>query len=125
MSAGPVGKLQHQHSSAGQGFSPKVAQQLGLHRPGSGQDGQRASSDGQATHSNGPIMTFGQPPNKPQHQPTAAPSRYAQYFHTDSRQSQKINAVAIATALLFSFACSFAHVSKAAACENSEHGAAR
>lgn len=88
MSAGPVGKLQHQHSSAGQGFSPKVAQQLGLHRPGSGQDGQRASSDGQATHSNGPIMTFGQPPNKPQHQPTAAPSRYAQYFHTDSRQSQ-------------------------------------
>ena len=75
-SAGPVGRLQHQHSSGGQGFSPKVAQQLGLHRPESAQD-VPSSADGQAAQSNGPIMTFGQPTQRPQQQPAAQSSRSA------------------------------------------------
>ncbi|CAL5220629.1 g2672 [Coccomyxa viridis] len=71
---GPVGRLQHQHSSGGQGFSPKVAQQLGLHRPESAQD-VPGSADGQSAQSNGPIMTFGQPAQRPQHQPAAHSTR--------------------------------------------------
>lgn len=70
-----MAKLQHQHSTGGQGFSPKVAQQLGLGRQESAQDGP-GRANGQAAQANGPIMTFGQPAPKVQHQPVAASSRY-------------------------------------------------
>ncbi len=71
---GPMSKLQREHSAGGQGFSPKVAQTLGLNRAASGPE----STDGQPVQANGPIATFGQPASKPQHQPAAASLRYGQ-----------------------------------------------
>ena len=69
---GPMSKLQREHSASGQGFSPKVAQQLGLNQAPSGLE----STDGQPVQSNGPITTFGQSASKPQHHPAAASHRY-------------------------------------------------